>query len=561
MTTKPYFMGAGGSGAKTLEALVHTAASGLAGFTPEIEASLVDQDINNGNLVYATALVKLYQELYLYFSQPLREAGNDELFATRLVMPNDSQAWLPIESGSLSLGAFFQRQLLRDDVNLLFRCLFDQRQEIDQDLAKGFRGRPVIGSAILGAIADIDHRLGQYLQSIADSEQGDSRLFLVGSVFGGTGAAGLPTIASLMRPGLGSEEPAIPHGDRVRIGAAPLLPYFLYKVVEGGGEDADAADGTLAKTADQLTRSRIGVEYYHYRGNGGANGNGSLFDVTYLLGQDPRVELGYQQIGGELQRNPAMVVELLAALASLHFFRSKRNGSGTVMRLKTESDERLDWEDFPAISDDGDNSGIYYQLGQLLRFAYAYRYCYCWCLIGDESRRFAGQPWFRRLLGPEMRDGLTGEDAKIAEKLNVYCGEILRWAASLKLLAPGAFVAFVSARDFAEAHVASEHRPARVQLASEPDHYDPILPTTGGGLGKAVKLPPFNAAIAEGFERLLGDDERRPVPDLSAVFEFMNRQRPPRAIRPGLVAFVNALWRATAVVPERTRRKLRQTPR
>lgn len=82
----------------------------------------------------------------------------------------------------------------------------------------------------------------------------DAKIFLFASVFGGTGAAGFPTIAKLLKEVLHKDN----EGNCVaRIGGALVLPYFQFP--PAGDENAREMQ---AKVEEFMLNTKSALEYY-----------------------------------------------------------------------------------------------------------------------------------------------------------------------------------------------------------------------------------------------------------------------------------------------------------
>ena len=106
------------------------------------------------------------------------------------------------------------------------------------------------------------------------SEEGGVRVFLAGSIFGGTGAAGIPTLGARGCSG----PPAAVLGDRsdgrkrskVRLGAALVLPYFTFD------PGTTAGPQMFVTAADFPIATKAALHYYQTKP--------LAFDDLYLVG-------------------------------------------------------------------------------------------------------------------------------------------------------------------------------------------------------------------------------------------------------------------------------------
>ncbi len=224
-----YAIGVGGTGAKCLEAIAVLASVGLLSepgeTAPKITLLFVDADETNGSLQRSRNSISLYQRSYQYFSQYRPELP---WMQTNL---KDYGLWSPFSRTSTDkkLGTLLHYNTLRQTSPVL-GGLFDvlyTAEEREASLDVGFRGRPAIGSAVMSQV-DLD-RLDEpewrkLIESInADAGSGGHpKIMLFGSMFGGTGASGLPTLGRLLDGKLSKTKV----GGRVPVGCSFLLPYF-----------------------------------------------------------------------------------------------------------------------------------------------------------------------------------------------------------------------------------------------------------------------------------------------------------------------------------------------
>ena len=92
-------------------------------------------------------------------------------------------------------------ELLKPEVKGLLDCLYDP-EEKQQNLSEGFRARPNIGAAAMLATTanENDPFWSQIYKAIESARGGEEvRVFILSSIFGGTGASGFPNIARRIR--------------------------------------------------------------------------------------------------------------------------------------------------------------------------------------------------------------------------------------------------------------------------------------------------------------------------------------------------------------------------
>src|SRR4051794_7668885 len=223
-----YLIGIGGTGARVIEAVVHACAAGLGPDT--LKLFLIDPDDANGNLSRTKTLVSDYQRCRQAFTQ--RNGEHVRLFHTRIEVP-DPLVWSIFSEKDTTLGKYVNLHNLREDRDeralAEFISVLFTGEELDTVLNEGFRGHPSIGAVVM-ATPDPDAEPWKSFWSDVKQCQGpnEARVFWVGSIFGGTGAAGVPTFGArdmIKRP----PDARLEDGSKVLLGGALVLPYFTFE--------------------------------------------------------------------------------------------------------------------------------------------------------------------------------------------------------------------------------------------------------------------------------------------------------------------------------------------
>lgn len=338
---------AGGSGLRALEALLHLCAAGLG--PPSLRLLAIDPDGANGNRTRAVSLLEKYRAAQRRFAGKL--GGGLKLFGTELdllVIPGhqpELRNWSPVE-GSQKLAELLNLDgLSATDTPPDLVKLFFTRDELQMELDQGFRGHPAIGAACMSLVTL--HKGDQPWELLVQQIQGDvaqphgSRVFLVGSVFGGTGASAIHPIVRFLR-----DIPESGH-ERLKIGVAALVPYFRFAAA---ASDASHLQHEMAAKSERFPlATQAAVQYYeHLRSNGDWP-----FDVMYWVGDSSPIPVDYCA-GGPDQKNPPHFVDLLAAFSALEFFHDPdaRRGSCYAGPRSDAAPELgdsnlLEWEDLP----------------------------------------------------------------------------------------------------------------------------------------------------------------------------------------------------------------------
>jgi hypothetical protein len=332
-----YIIAIGGTGAKFAQAVVHTAASGLFKKQDVIEnlnILFVDPDKGNGNLSETTKIIKNYQECYGY----VNSGNNIPWMATRIEKFQEG-LWSPVNNVNFRLrDAFKYDNYSNDDpIKNLFEVLYTQ-QERDLDIQEGFRGRPAVGSAVMTMLNQEQINQGSWQALIEqvynDYIKGETpKIFLCGSIFGGTGASGFPTLGRLIAEELEKiNNNLLSH---VKLGGLLMLPYFHFTSSVRASEQE-----IYARPEEFLLKTEAALNYY---------GTQKLkFDTVYLLGTQKQASVNNFSTGGKNQRNPPHFLELYGALSLRDFlFTNKSINQGTVVLLSHNDSNSINWYDFP----------------------------------------------------------------------------------------------------------------------------------------------------------------------------------------------------------------------
>ncbi|MBW4668506.1 MAG: tubulin-like doman-containing protein [Cyanomargarita calcarea GSE-NOS-MK-12-04C] len=421
-----YIIGIGGTGAKCIESVIHLASIGLFAEEP-IRILFIDADESNGNVERTRSSLNVYQKCF-----KLQEGEKQQ--ASWMKTPIESyDLWSPFNETSTNrtLGSFFNYNNLKQNyqgLGNLFDVLYTQ-EERDVVLDVGFRGRPAIGSAIMSQV-DLDALDNEPWGTLISQIQSDvgagkpTKIFLCGSMFGGTGASGLPTIGRL----IANKLKKINVRDRVKVGCLFMLPYFGFS--PDAGKDPD---GVYAQSDLFLLNTEAALRYYESQAE-------DIFDTVYLLGNQNFKQVKFS-IGKNEQRNESHFIELYAASAARQFFLSPTVMSGTVMLIGRDRLEVLGWSDIP------EQSIIKAELVNATRFAYAWLAKTAPDLkdAKDNGIEWAQKyiTWFSRFFRPKQgffikrgedlpEFGDTNEQETITIVSN-WCKDYLRWLSELHL--------------------------------------------------------------------------------------------------------------------------------
>jgi len=172
---------------------------------------------------------------------------------------------------------------------------------LETEMNIGFVGAPNIGSVALNQFKDSTE-----FREFANVLTKEDRVFIISSIFGGTGAAGYPIIVKNIR-NADNPDAAFTNRDilqNIRIGALTVLPYFN---VTTDPSSPISKNDFIIKTQSAL---------YYYREN--LTGNGSL-NVGYYLGDKVNSNPYKNDPGRGGQQNDSHLIETIGALSVFDF--------------------------------------------------------------------------------------------------------------------------------------------------------------------------------------------------------------------------------------------------
>jgi hypothetical protein len=294
----------------------------------QIRVLVVDPDSGNGNLSKTKELLLKYKKCRegLGFA-----TGTEPIFTTDFTWceekGQDVLSWSPAgfiqDDKDKNLRSYFKHDNLKNNRTSELKALGDlcdllyTQPELDLPWDQGFCGRPSVGAPVMAQMKfevskDPWQSLISELRSACQSA-GPARVFIVGSVFGGTGAAGFPAIARILRNLAADKQSGWGNPKNLYIGGAPILPYFSYIVPPGAEEEAKKV---FARPDYFLVNTAAALDYYAKQWTGGSH-----YDALYLLGNQELDMKGQKEFapGSDTQRNAPHFIETFAALAACEF--------------------------------------------------------------------------------------------------------------------------------------------------------------------------------------------------------------------------------------------------
>lgn len=303
--SKIYVFGIGGTGARVIRSLTMLLASGvkLGENIDTVIPVIIDQDRSNGDLTRTIVLLKTYKSLHdqLKFGRN----SKSEFFKTNIDDLNTSFRMQVADVADKDFQSYI-KYLNLDTRNKALVSLLFSKKNLEARMDVGFKGNPNMGSVVLNNFStEADNDLG----SILESFQSGDKIFIISSIFGGTGAAGFPLLLKTLRQAQSSQLPSAALVANAPIGAITVLPYFGVQHDEDSEINMDSF----------MSKAKAALSYYRDNLN---------TDVLYYISD--KLSKNYDNHEGDsAQRNNAHFVEMVAALSIIDFCKNNVQHDGS----------------------------------------------------------------------------------------------------------------------------------------------------------------------------------------------------------------------------------------
>lgn len=303
--SKIYVFGIGGTGARVIRSLTMLLASGvkLGENIDTVIPVIIDQDRSNGDLTRTIAQLKTYKSLHdqLKFGRN----SKSEFFKTNIDDLNTSFRMQVADVADKDFQSYI-KYLNLDTRNKALVSLLFSKKNLEARMDVGFKGNPNMGSVVLNNFStEADNDLG----SILESFQSGDKIFIISSIFGGTGAAGFPLLLKTLRQAQSSQLPSAALVANAPIGAITVLPYFGVQHDEDSEINMDSF----------MSKAKAALSYYRDNLN---------TDVLYYISD--KLSKNYDNHEGDsAQRNNAHFVEMVAALSIIDFCKNNVQHDGS----------------------------------------------------------------------------------------------------------------------------------------------------------------------------------------------------------------------------------------
>lgn len=320
----------GGSGSRVVRALDMLMASGVPQMASgdQVYPIMIDYDLENGDTDRSVKCVETYHHIHdvAYPKELSKNAQTDDgFFHTPMAMMKElgdgSTSGFTMQFGGSKSKTFEDaigfkelyntNERTRDLLSSLYDGSNSDDSELKIDMTVGFKGNPNIGSVVFHSLREMK----EFEDFTRNCDPANDKVILVGSIFGGTGASGIPELVNAIRE---TDKLA-----NVHLGVIMLLPYF--------GFEAGKETGTV-KCSLFDSKTRASLSFYE------AAGLNERINSIYYVGDKERTKMPYAQ-GGSDQLNDAHIVDLIGALSILDFVKGNIETPGNKFKYRMHDNE------------------------------------------------------------------------------------------------------------------------------------------------------------------------------------------------------------------------------
>lgn len=350
-----YLIPIGGTGIRIMKAIVNLCMAGC--FNGEtFKVMCVDSDGTNGN---SAELINLLREY--------RNVGNNLFPEIKLNVVDDKEfiIWSPLSGENKdkqsSMSEMTSQSAMSKDARQVFELLYTSAER-NKKLEGGFYGHTSIGSYFMAQEVVKDGKLTKVWSNFFGDNGEDKKIniFILGSVFGGTGASGVPTIAKLIK----KQYP------KANIGALLVMPYFNPQ-----NENEDDISNELVIDGNSFTaKTKTALSFYDRQNFK------DIFSNMYFIGEKNGLLRVRYHDSGEHQKNKATPMEVFAATALLDFLgltkddnETSKDGSISIFWKELSDNENPDVITQKML--DFNKIDVFDKMTEYLRFSILYTKC------------------------------------------------------------------------------------------------------------------------------------------------------------------------------------------
>ena len=343
---KLFVIAIGGTGMRCLESFTHLCAIGMFD-NQEIELLTLDTDQTNGNKGRVEELIRLYSRIKTSGTVEGGTPNANTFFSAKLNLYRYYTTYSGVgrenykNLAKMSAGSSEQQR-----ANKLISDLFLDNNSVQEfNLSHGYRAQTHLGSmlmyhGIVEAARNIakgvnvqpqERELDAYVSKLVKAGA-NARVFIFGSIFGGTGASSIPVIPKALQDFVQIRSGGTSDIDltKAKFGSTLLTEYFTFNKPDNKQKSAKE-DSVIADSSFFPLNSQAALQFYQSDPTVQKS-----YKILYHIGwpiESKKIEdanSGHKTItGGANQKNPCHITELLCACAAYDFFTRNDGLSGT----------------------------------------------------------------------------------------------------------------------------------------------------------------------------------------------------------------------------------------
>jgi len=393
--SKLYVFGIGGTGSRVLRSLTMLLAAGIDCKADTVVPIIIDLDTPGGDVTRNETLIKNYGKIRekLKFD-PEKKQWQNRFFETILEADN---LHLPLTDKGVSFRKYMEETMMENTNRALANVLFSN-DNLEMSMKEGFYGNPNIGSVVLNQFDTTKE-----FQNLVNGFRKDDKIFIISSIFGGTGASGFPLLLKTLRA---SNNTFV---SDAHIGAIAVLPYF----------SVEKDPLSRVDSATFVSKAKAALAYYD-RCISKENGIDALYYIA-----DNKTTIYENHPGGARQENKTHFVELAAALSIIDFATSDKE-KNTIYKeygIETKDCTQITFNNLGDVT----KKMLQKPLTQFLLFA---KY-----LKEKGVDDFNRKPWFKELpqtIDKNKFDETTFKKSDFVKTLKTLQAEFINWLAELE---------------------------------------------------------------------------------------------------------------------------------
>ena len=329
---KLFVIAIGGTGMRCLESFVHLCAMGLFD-NQEIDILTLDTDQSNGNKGRVESLIELYNKIKSDDANNI-DGGRPNaktFFSAKLNLYKFYTVYGDSNRKTYKILSGVNSGLHKNENTDLTDLFFDEDSVQSFELDHGYRAQTHLGSLLMyhgiveaarnvarnaDAASTAEKDLQKFLK-ILQGAQNAARVFVFGSIFGGTGASSIPVIPVALRDAVKIlNDGTTLDPKKVKFGSTLLTDYFTFSTADSNQKKDDKV---IADANNFAINCQAALQFYQEDPT-----VRSTYKRFYHIGWPfPALDVTTTSktiTGGQEQKNDCHIVELMCACAAYDFF-------------------------------------------------------------------------------------------------------------------------------------------------------------------------------------------------------------------------------------------------